>query len=88
LNGWAFNYPYAYRPWKEEDWKRFIDILWSQGGNLLYMLPMMEIMPVPLSAEDDAYLQEVRRIIDYAHKQRGIKVWLMTSAKQSFGPFG
>jgi hypothetical protein len=82
LNGWAFNYPYAYRPWKEEDWKRFIDILWSQGGNLLYMLPMMEIMPVPLSAEDEAYLQEVRRIIDYAHKQRGVKVWLMTSANR------
>jgi hypothetical protein len=82
LNGWAFNYPYAYRPWKEEDWKRFIDILWSQGGNLLYMLPMMEIMPVPLSAGDEAYLQEVRRIIDYAHNQRGIKVWLMTSANR------
>ena len=82
LNGWAFNYPYAYRPWKEDDWERFIDLLWCQGGNLLYMLPMMEIMPVPLSPEDEAYLQEVRRIIEYAHQQRGVKVWLMTSANR------
>jgi hypothetical protein len=82
LNGWAFNYPYAYRPWKEADWKRFIDLLWCQGGNLLYMLPMMEIMPVPLSPEDEAYLQEVRRVIDYAHEQRGMEVWLMTSANR------
>jgi hypothetical protein len=82
LNGWSFNYPYAYRPWKEADWEKFIDILWSQGGNLLYLIPMMEIMPVPLSPADDAYLQMVRRVIDYAHQQRGIEVWIFTSVNR------
>ena len=82
LNGWSFNYPYAYRPWNEQDWERFIDILWVQGGNLLYVLPMIEIMPVPLSAEDQASLQEVHRIVDYAHKRRGIAVWMMTSVNR------
>jgi hypothetical protein len=44
--------------------------------------PFMEIMPVPLSAEDEAYLQEVRRVVDYAQNQRGMEVWIMQSANR------
>ena len=60
LNGWPLKYPYAFRSWKEEDWKRFIDIAWAQRINLFYLWPFMEIIPVPMSAEDEAYLQEVQ----------------------------
>ena len=42
----------------------------------------MEIIPVPMSAEDEAYLQEVQRVIDYAHNQRGMEVWIMQSANR------
>ena len=66
LNGWPLNYPYAFRSWKEADWKKFIDIAWAQRINLFYLWPFMEILPVPLSSEDEAYLQEVRRVVDYA----------------------
>jgi hypothetical protein len=82
LNGWPLNYPYAFRSWKEADWKRFIDIAWAQRINLFYLWPFMEILPVPLSEEDKAYLQEVRRVVDYAQTQRGIKVWIMQSANR------
>jgi hypothetical protein len=82
LNGWPLSYPYAFRSWKEEDWKRFVDIAWAQRVNLFYLWPFMEIMPVPLSAEDEAYLQEVRRVVDYAQNQRGMEVWIMQSANR------
>ncbi len=82
LNGWPLKYPYAFRSWKEEDWKRFIDIAWAQRINLFYLWPFMEIIPVPLSAEDEAYLQEVKRVVDYAQNQRGMEVWIMQSANR------
>ena len=82
LNGWPLNYPYAFRAWKEADWKKFVDIAWAQRINLFYLWPFMEIMPVPLSAEDEDYLQEVRRVVDYAQKQRGMEVWIMQSANR------
>lgn len=82
VNGWSLNYPYSFRAWKEQDWKRFIDIAWAQRVNLVFFWPFMEIMPLPLSAEDEAYLKEVHRVIDYAQKQRGIEVWIMQSANR------
>jgi hypothetical protein len=82
LNGWPLKYPYAFRSWKEQDWKRFVDIAWAQRINLFYLWPFMEIIPVPMSAQDEAYLQEVQRVIDYAHNQRGMEVWIMQSANR------
>jgi hypothetical protein len=42
----------------------------------------MEILPVPLSPEDEGYLQEVRRVVDYAKRERGMDVWIMQSANR------
>jgi len=77
FNGWAFNYPYSFRSWREEDWHRYLDVLAYQGINLFYLWPFIEIMPVPLSAEDQAYLEECRRVVDYAQKKHGMEVWIM-----------
>ena len=77
FNGWAFNAPYSFRNWSEEDWKRYLDILAYQGVNLFYLWPFIEIMPVPLSPEDRAYLEECRRVVDYAQKKHGMEVWIM-----------
>ncbi|HWR16817.1 MAG TPA: alpha-glucuronidase family glycosyl hydrolase [Terriglobales bacterium] len=82
LNGWPLKYPYAFRTWKEEDWKRFIDIAWAQNVNLFYLWPFMEVIPLPLSAEDRAYLEEVNRVVEYAQKERGMQVWIMQSANR------
>lgn len=77
FNGWAINYPYTFRTWTEEDWQKYLDMLSYQGVNLFYHWPFIEIMPVPLSPEDEAYLEECRRVVDYAQKKHGMEVWLM-----------
>jgi hypothetical protein len=77
FNGWTFNSPYSFRTWREEDWQRYLDILSCQGVNLFYLWPFIEIMPVPLSPEDQAYLEECRRVVDYAQKKHGMEVWIM-----------
>ena len=79
LNGWAFGYPYTFRCWKEADWKRYADILAAQKVNLFFLWPFMEIIPVPLSAADRAYLEEVRRVVDYAQRRHGMEVWIFQS---------
>jgi len=77
LNGWPIGYPHGFRAWKEDDWKRYLDILTYQGVNLFYLWPFMEIMPVPLSRADEEYLRECRRVVDYAQQQQGMEVWIM-----------
>lgn len=81
LNGWAINYPYTFRCWREEDWYRYLDLLHQQGINLFLFWPFMEIMPTPLSPEDTEYLAECRRVVAYA-QQRGMEVWIMQSANR------
>lgn len=77
FNGWAFNYPYSFRSWRENDWQRYLDLLAYQGVNLFFLWPFIEIMPVPLSPEDQEYLEECRRVVDYAQQKHGMEVWLM-----------
>ena len=77
FNGWAFKSPYSFRSWTEQDWQRYLDMLAYQGVNLFYLWPFIEIMPVPLSPEDQAYLEECRRVVDYAQKKHGMEVWIM-----------
>jgi hypothetical protein len=77
FNGWPLNYPYSFRSWREADWRRYLDILSCQGVNLFYLWPFIEIMPTPLSPEDQAYLEECRRVVDYAQKKHGMEVWIM-----------
>ncbi len=83
FNGWAFNYPYSFRGWKEEDWKSYIDILSYQNVNLLYLWPFMEIMPVPLSKEDQAYLEECNRVVEYVNRK--ITAWKSGSCSALIG---
>ena len=82
LNGWPLRHPYAFRAWSERDWQRYIDMIWLERANLLLLWPAVEILPLPLSAEDRSYLEEVRRVVDYAQQKRGIEVWIMHSANR------
>jgi hypothetical protein len=82
LNGWPLAYPHSFRNWREADWQRYLDTLSLQGVNLFYLWPFIEIMPVPLSAEDQAYLEECRRVVDYAQKKHGMEVWIMQCANR------
>jgi len=80
--GWQLNHPYGFRTWTEEDWKRFVDVVWAERGNLIFIWPYVETMTVPLSAADKGYLEEFRRITEYAQQQRGMEVWIMQSANR------
>ena len=57
--------------------RRYLDMLSLEGVNLFYLWPFIEIMPVPLSPEDRAYLEECRRVVDYAQQKHGMEVWIM-----------
>ncbi len=70
---WAYNNPYSLRTWSPADWKRYVDLLAHLGFNAMQMWPMMELLPHPLSKEDEAYLRKYAEIIDYLHEQRGMK---------------
>ena len=80
--GWQLNHPYGFRTWTEEDWRRFVDIVWAERGNLIFIWPYVETMTVPLTAPDKAYLEEFRRITEYAQRRRGMEVWIMQSANR------
>jgi hypothetical protein len=82
LNGWPLRHPWAFRAWSESDWQRYIDMIWLERANRLLLWPAVEILPLPLSAEDRSYLDEVRRIVEYAQTMRGIDVWIMHSANR------
>jgi hypothetical protein len=82
FNGWAFKHPYSFRSWAEKDWQNYIDILGYQNVNLLYIWPFMEIIPLPVSKEDEEYLLEVRRLVEYAQREHGMEVWLMQAANR------
>jgi hypothetical protein len=81
-NGWTHNYPYAFHSWREADWQKFIDLQTLQGVNLLMMFSYMETMPVPLSSEDQGYLEEMRRVVEYAQVLNGMEVWLMQAVNR------
>lgn len=82
LNGWMFANPYSFRTWTEAEWKSYIDALAYQHVNLLYIWPFMEIIPLPVSKEDQEYLEEVRRVVDYAQTAHGMQVWIMQAANR------
>ena len=73
---WSYNRPYALRSWQLDDWKRYIDLLTHLGFNTIQIWPMMELLPHPLSPEDRAYLERYAQIVDYAHRERGMKVFI------------
>lgn len=81
-NGWAANHPYSFRCWSEADWRRYVDILFHLGVNLLLLWPAIDILPVPLSRLDEDYLHEVRRVVAHAREARGMEVWIMQSANR------
>ncbi len=74
--GWVYNHPYASRTWSYDDWHGYLDGLHRLGFNLVSIWPMLETMPNPLTPSDRAALDKLRRVIDAAHKEFGMKAWI------------
>jgi hypothetical protein len=74
--GWVYGHPYACRTWTDEDWRGYLQGLSRLGYNLVTIWPLLETMPNPLTPSDQAKLEQQRRVIDMAHKEFGMKVWI------------
>jgi len=70
---WRYNHPYATWSWPVEDWKRAIDMLASMRFNLLLIWPHMDMIAPPLSVPEIEHLADLRSVIDYAQRKRGIQ---------------
>lgn len=73
---WAYAYPYALRSWKFDDWRRYVDLLAYMKINFFQIWSMAGILPNPLSEGDREYLENYRRVIDYAKNRRGMEVFI------------
>ena len=79
---WRFNYPYCPWSWSVEQWKRVIDTTAYMRYNLVIPFAHTDWMAPRAnpSIVEQEYLAGLREVIDYAHRRRGMKVWLMESA--------
>lgn len=76
---WPYKHPYAARTWTLEDWRGYLDGLHRLGFNTVMIWPMLETMPQPLTASDRENLEKIARVIDVAHADFGMKVWIVIS---------
>ena len=77
---WVYNHPYTSRTWTDEDWHGYLEGLHRLGYNLVAIWPLLETMLDPLTPSDKAKLDQHRRIIAMAHKEFGMKVWIVLCA--------
>jgi hypothetical protein len=75
--GWPYNHPYAARTWTVEDWRGYLDGLHRLGFNMVQIWPMLETMPNPLTPSDKACLAKIQKVVDIAHRDFNMKVWIV-----------
>ncbi len=75
---WLYNYPFSTRRWNREDYDHMFRLLKTLGYDRVMLWPMVEGIPMPMSAEDADALRDYRHIIDDAHKE-GLECWLTQS---------
>lgn len=73
---WSFHHPYAARTWTLADWQGYASGLQRLGYNALLIWPVLEVMPDPLTPSDQAHLTKLARLIDHAHNELGLRVYL------------
>ena len=74
---WPYNHPYAARTWTVEDWRGYLDGLHRLGYNMVQIWPMLETMPNPPTPSDKAALAKTQQVIDIAHRDFNMKVWIV-----------
>ncbi|MBN2021458.1 MAG: hypothetical protein JW809_01570 [Pirellulales bacterium] len=72
---WTYEYPFAVRAWRREDYKNMFRLLARLGYNTVMLWPCTEAVPAPMSQADRNDLAGFRAIIDDARKQ-GLETWL------------
>ena len=73
---WPYNYPYAARTWKAEDYRGYCAGIKTLGYNTVMIWPVLETMPSPLTASDRATLKKIAAVIDMLHRELGMRVYI------------
>ena len=73
---WPYNYPYAARTWKLEDYRGYCGGLKTLGYNTVMIWPMLETMPSPPTRSDRASLKKIAAVIDMLHSELGMRVYI------------
>ena len=73
---WPYNYPYAARTWKVEDYRGYCGGLKALGYNSVMIWPVLETMPSPLTRSDRASLKKIGAVIDMLHRELGMRVYI------------
>src|SRR5688572_11026286 len=63
---WAFNYPFAIRTWKRDDYDHMFQLLKALNFDTVMLWPVLEAVPPPLSQEDAEAVRGFRPIINDA----------------------
>jgi len=74
---WRYNNPYAAWSWSVEDWKHALDVAAYLRVNLVLLWPHMDMMAPPLDVAERDYLADLREVVDYARRKRGLEVWMV-----------
>jgi hypothetical protein len=77
--GWHFEYPFAVRSWRREDFTAMYRLLARLGFDRVMNWPMFESIPAPLSEADAQAIRDYSRTIDDAHAA-GLEFWLAQCA--------
>jgi hypothetical protein len=76
---WAFNYPFAVRTWKRDDYDHMFQFMKAMGFDTVMLWPVLEAVPPPVSPEDAEAVKAFRPIIDDGRKRK-LDVWLTQCA--------
>ncbi len=74
---WPYNYPYAARTWGLEDWRGYLTGLKELGYNTVLFWPLVETMPRHLTPSDEAHLQKISQVIDFARNELNLRFYLV-----------
>lgn len=72
--GWTFDHPFAPHSWSRADFSQAFQLLRRMGFDTVMYWPQIEAIPAPISAADEAVLQNIRGIIADA-RAAGLRCW-------------
>jgi len=82
---WDFAYPYAVRTWSPDDYRGMFRLLRRLDFDTVMLWPVVEAIPMPLSAADRADLHHFRSTIADA-QAAGLRCWLTQCAALGCDP--
>ena len=77
---WQFEYPFAVRSWRREDFAHMFQLLRMMNMNRVMLWPMMEVAPPPLSEKDAEFLRQTKNIINDA-QDSDLECWITASPR-------